>query len=403
LTLFTSVCESTPQLVYTPYAFATPGALPGDSASAYPGTQTAVPLHNPAGVAVDTNGNVYVADTFNGALRKLAPSGTTWVMTTIASGFNAPYGVAVDNSNNIYLADTLAGAIRKFTPSNTDNTNWVETTLASGLADPTCVAVDTNGNVYVGELSSVIGKVTPSGGVSVLAGLANNPGTNDGAGNLARFNSPYGVALDRAGNVYVADSGNDTIRKVTPAGVVSTLAGLARVAGFTDGTNNVAQFSTPYGVAVDGATNVFVADSDNNSIRRATRSGTNWVVTTIGGLFDQTGFNDGVGIHARFRNPDGVAADAKGVVYVADTQNSAIRKGTLVVDVPVIIASSVAFSNSHLGFNLTGTQGTQVVVQVSSNLVNWLPVWTNMFGAGPLPFGDPQGVSPKRFYRAVTP
>ena len=399
LTLLNGTCQPLPELDYTPYAFSTAAGLAG-----FPGTNSGpgsfARFHNPAGVAVDVSNNVYVADTFNGAIRKTTPAGTNWTVSTLASGFNYPYGVAVDISNNVYVADTLNGAIRKMTPLGT---NWTVSTLASGFNYPNSVAVDTNGNVYVADsYNSIIRKVTPLGGVTTLAGQLGSPGTNDGTGTAARFNLPLGVAVDSAGNVYVADTYNETIRKVTASGVVSTLAGMPGVSGGVDGTGSVARFDFPSGVAVDSATNVYVADTDNDTIRRVTPAG---VVTTLGGLLGNAGSTDAAGNGARFNNPQGVAASANGIsIYVADSGNCTIRSGVLVISVPAIVPGSLAFSSNHFGFNLTGTAEQLVVVQTSTNLVNWLPIWTNTFGTGLLPFSDPQsGVSSERFYRAFTP
>ena len=165
------------------------------------------------------------------------------------------------------------------------------TNSAARFAHPEGAAVDTNGNVYVADtVNHTIREMTPVGTnwvVTTLAGLAGSPGSADGTGSAARFNNPGGVAVDSAGNLYVADAGNNTIRKVTPVGtnwVVTTLAGLAGSPGSADGTDSAAQFNQPYGVAVDSAGNVYVADTCNDTIRKVTLVGTNWVVTTLAGL-----------------------------------------------------------------------------------------------------------------------
>src|SRR5205823_1347511 len=140
---------------------------------------------------------------------------------------------------------------------------------------------------YVADDNHTIRKVTPDGVVSTLAGLAGSAGRADGTNGAARFNFPFGVALDRAGNVYVADQGNSTIRKVAPVGtnwVVTTLAGLAANSGRVDGTGSDARFNTPWDVTVDSAGNIYVADGGNQMIRKATPVGTDWVVTTLAGL-----------------------------------------------------------------------------------------------------------------------
>jgi len=323
------------------------------------GTGSAVRFYYPNGVGVDSAGNVYVADTANHTIREVTPVGTNWVVTTLAglagssgtndgtnsaAGFNEPAAVAVDSAGNVYVADTANHTIRKVTPVGT---NWVVTTLA-GLAGsagsangtgnaarfhfPFGLTVATNGTVYVADsANSTIRKVTPSGQVTTLAGLAGNPGSSNGTGSAARFSVPYGVTVDTNGNVYVADSGNNTIRKVTSAGVVTTLAGLAGAqgtSGTNDGTGSAARFNFPASVAVDSAGNLYVADTGNNTIRNVTPAGANWVVTTLAGLADNAGSTDGTGSAARFYWPAGVAVDTNGNVYVADSANNTIRKVT---------------------------------------------------------------------------
>ena len=191
---------------------------------------------------------------------------------------------------------------------------------------PYGVAVDGDGNVYVADTSNhTIRKITAAGVVTTLAGTAGSFGSADGTGADARFFYPYGVAVDGDGNVYVADRANHTIRKITPAGVVTTLAGAAGSSGSADGTGAVARFNYPDGVAVDGGGNVYVADTSNHTIRKITPAG---VVTTLVGAATENGFSDGRGPLARLYAPYGVAVDGGGNVYVADYANHAIRKVT---------------------------------------------------------------------------
>ena len=271
-----------------------------------------------------------------GTLAGTAGSSGSTDGTGSAARFNIPSGVSVDSAGNVFVADTTNHTIRKVTSAG------VVTTLAglagsSGSTDgtgsaarfnfPTSVAVDTAGNVFVADSSNhTIRKVTSAGVVTTLAGLAGSSGSTDGTGSAARFNFPYGVAVDTTGNVFVADTGNHTIRKVTSAGVVTTLAGLAGSSGSTDGTGSAARFNSPYGVAVDTTGNVFVADTDgNHTIRKVTSAG---VVTTLAGLAGSSGSTDGTGSAARFNIPWGVSVDSAGNVFVADTGNNTIRKVT---------------------------------------------------------------------------
>ena len=177
--------------------------------------------------------------------------------------------------------------------------------------NPWGVAVDRNGTVYVADTSSsTIRKITPAGAVSTFAGLAGNSGFSDGNGNQARFWNPHGVAADSAGNLYVADTGNNTIRKITSAGMVSTLAGRAGSPGLADGAPGVSQLRHPQGLAVDGAGRVYVADTDNLAIRVLTGAGAMATLSATGDL----------------GHPDAIAVDASGNLYVADAINNVIRK-----------------------------------------------------------------------------
>jgi len=188
------------------------------------------------------------------------------------------------------------------------------------------LAADANGNVFVADTgASTIRMITPGGVVSTFAGIPGQPGSTDGPAAQAQFSGPQGVAVDAQGNVFVADSSNNTIRMIS-GGVVSTLAGTAGVKGSADGTGSAAQFNGPNGVAVDGKGNLFVADSGNNTIRMVTPGGS---VTTLAGNPDPlngAGFADGVGAAAKFNVPNDVAVDAAGNIYVADFLNNRVRK-----------------------------------------------------------------------------
>jgi hypothetical protein len=196
---------------------------------------------------------------------------------------------------------------------------------AAQFSYPSGVAVDSARNLYIADFNNdTIRKVTPTGVVSTPYGSAGVIGSTDATGTHATFNTPNAVAIDAAGNLYVADSGNSTIRKITPAGVVSTLAGRAGFTGTRDDPNGLlARFNQPQGIAVDHAGNVYVADTFNYTIRKITPSGS---VSTLAGTAGMNGFADGLGTAAMFAGPFSLAADSQGNVYVADLYNYAVRK-----------------------------------------------------------------------------
>ena len=259
------------------------------SSGSVDGTGAAARFYNPTGVAADATGTVYVADQSNHTIRKITAAG---------------------------VVSTLAGTAGS---SGSDN----GTGAAARFYNPSNVAVDAAGTVYVADKdNSTIRKITAAGVVSTLAGTAGSLGSDDGTGAAARFNNPAGVAVDAAGTVYVAERFNYTIRKITAAGVVSTLAGTAGSSGSTDGTGAAARFLFPNSVAVDAAGTVYVADRGNSTIRKITAAG---VVSTLAGTAGSSGSTNGTGADARFNQPIGVAVDAAGAVYVADQGNHLIR------------------------------------------------------------------------------
>jgi streptogramin lyase len=260
-------------------------------------------FNNPFGVVADASGNVYVADAGNNRIR-LITTATGMVSTFAGTGivgasnvpdsvsFSSPLGVAVDSSGNVYVADYENNLIRKITSAGVTSTlagsgaggadDGLDTAATFNL--PEAVAVDAAGNVYVADNgNNLIRKVTPAGQVSTFAG-SGQAGSANGTGNAASFNSPFGIAVDAAGNVYVADSGNNLIRKITPSGSVSTIAG-SGARGAKDATGTSASFNTPAGLAIDKSGNIYVADEDNNLIRKITAAG---VVTTIAKVHNQT-------------------------------------------------------------------------------------------------------------------
>jgi serine/threonine protein kinase/tetratricopeptide (TPR) repeat protein len=345
------------------YQDKTPYHLPTSKPGSADGTGSAARFNGPCGVAVDSAGNVYVADWGNNTIREVTPVGTNGMVavTTLAglagsagnadgtnstARFNHPCGIAVDSATNLYVSDANSDTIRKVTPVGT---NWVVTTIAgkagvAGSVDGTNSAarfgadlggpaVDSAGNVFVADYGNdTIRKVSPVGTnwvVTTLAGLAGSAGSADGTNSMARFKEPNDVKVDSAGNLYVADLLNDTIRKVTPVGtnwVVTTLVGKAGVEGCADGTNSGALFNRPYFLALDSAGNLYVVDTWNDTIRKVTPVGTNWVVTTLAGSPGLFGSANGTGSAARFWGPNGLAVDTADNLYLAEGANDMIRK-----------------------------------------------------------------------------
>jgi PKD repeat protein len=299
----------------------------------------------PMGVTVDASGNVYVADTHNHTIRKITPAGIVSTFAGLAEqtgltdgvGANArftfPTGVAIDSFGNVYVADSGNHAIRKITAAGA-----VSTLAGNGLTggddgvgsqarflSPYGIVVDAFGNIIVADSGNhTVRKITTSGAVSTLAGLAGGYfGFANGTGSAARFYAPYTVTSDAAGNIYVADSGNNLIRKITPNGTVSTFAGAAGQSGSTDGIGGNARFNDPYGITIDAVGNIYVTDRGNYTIRKITANAT---VSTLAGSVGQNGSTDGVGSAALFFDPRGIFADSTGNIFVADRNNHTIRK-----------------------------------------------------------------------------
>jgi len=316
--------------------------LAGSKMGYLDGIGTEASFNWPAGIAVDASGNLYVADCGNHRIRKITASG---VVTTFAgsgnkaykdgngieASFNWPAGIALDSSGTIYVADAGNHRIRKITPGG------IVTTLAgsgnetyadgskneASFRHPTGIAVNAFGNIYVADqFNQRIRKITTEGFVSTFAGSGAIAYENS-VGSSASFRYPIGLAVDISGNVYVADFGNNRIRKITAAGVVTTFAGFGN-GSYADGVGIFAYFSEPHGVSIDALGNLYVADSDNNRIRKITAAG---VVTTLAGCENPT-YTDGFGTKASFKNPYGIAIDASGNIYVADNGNNRIRKIT---------------------------------------------------------------------------
>jgi hypothetical protein len=331
--------------VVAEYYWETLAGSAGQTGSA-DGAGSAARFNWPEGLAVDGGGNLYTADYHNDTVRKITAAGAVSTLagspgqsgaadgTGSAARLSGPQGVGADGVGNVYVADSGNNTIRKITPAGVVSTlagspglsgSTDGTGSAARFNHPQGVTVDGLGYVYVADTwNHTIRKMTPAGTVVTLAGSPGRAGSADGAGSAAGFYYPEGLAVDSGGNVYVADSYNDTVRKITPAGVVSTLAGGHGLPAGTDGIGSDAQFQNPSAVAVDGAGNLYVTDYNNCTIRKITPD---CMVTTIGGLVGDSEAEDGLGAAARFYQPYGIAVDGSGNVYVADKGNDRIVKG----------------------------------------------------------------------------
>lgn len=316
------------------------------------GIGSAARFNAPNSLALGGPNTLIVADTGNNAIRKISFTNANWAVTTIAgtgntSGstagsrdgtngvaqFASPTGVAANTVSIpevVYVADAANAVIRKITLSN--GTNWITTTIA---------------------------------------GQAGSSGSADGTNFNAQFGYPFDVAMNSTGQLFVADYVNSTIRELSPSGtnwIVTTIAGQAGSFGSADGTNLDAQFDLPSSVKADGSGTLYVSDTFNHTIRKLTPSGTNWVTTTIGGQVQSPGLTDGTNVVAQFNGPFGVAVDSGGNVYVGDTGNNALRLGFLY---PPILQFSMATNQITLFYPAgLGTNLVNLILQSTTNLAN---------------------------------
>jgi sugar lactone lactonase YvrE len=436
------------------------------------GPATNASLNSPSGVAFDAFGNLYIADQTNNRIRKVDTNGN---ITTVAgksfSGYSGdggpatnaylylPSGVAFNASGNLYIADQKNNLIRKV------DTNGIITTVAGGgtptypsigdggaatnasLSVPTGVTFDAFGNMYIADrYNHRIRKVDTAGNITTVAGKSLGYSGDGGIATNATLALPFGVAFDAFGNLYIADSNNQRIRKVDTNGIITTVAGKNGSGYSGDGvaaTN--ATLSFPFGVACDAFDNLYIADRNNNRIREVDSNG---IITTVAGNGSSGYSGDGsAATNASLNLPIGVAFDSSGNLYIADQNNERIREvhfagsptfaltnvsvtnagnytvvitspygsvtsavASLTVTVPrtppQIIASGTnfGFATNQFGFNISGAFGQTIVVDGSTNLVDWTPLFTNTAGNIPFYFFDPVATNfPWRFYRARLP
>jgi len=310
------------------------------------GTATSSPLHGPSGVAVDTSGNVYIADTVNSYVEKVTPAGILSIVagtgssgapaagTGTNSHLNRPRGVAVDTSGNVYIADTDNNRIEKVTQAGqlsiiagtgTGGAPTAGTAMSSQLKTPYDVAVDTSGNLYIADTGNdVVEKVTSAGVLSIAAGTG-TPGTPTAGAAAISSNlyNPVGVAVDPTGNVYISDYSNNYVEKVTTAGILSIIAGTGSVGSPIAGTATNSAFRYLGTVAVDTSGNVYIADIGNEMVEKVTSAGILSIIAGTGALGAPT---PGIATNSALKTPSGVAVDLAGNVYIADTSNNMVEE-----------------------------------------------------------------------------
>jgi sugar lactone lactonase YvrE len=325
------------------------------------GIGLAARFYKPRGIVGDGSGNLFIADSSNYTVRKMVLATST--VTTLAGSpqtfpgqedgvgpaarFRSPAGLATDRDGNLFVADTDNKVVRKIVLAT-----GAVTSLGRGIfSAPTAVTSDGAGNVFVSDSSDdAIRKVDVfTGMVTEFAGSPGARATEDGVGLAAMFSNPHGIVYDGAGNLFVADTSADTLRRIVIATrTVTTIAGDADdSSGSVDGIGTAARFRSPTGLAYDGAGNLFVSDTANHTIRKMVL-GTS-AVTTLAGSAGVAGSSDGIGAAARFHSPKGLALDGEGTLYVADSANHTVRKIVLATGAVTTVVGVAGLAGVVLG------------------------------------------------------
>jgi sugar lactone lactonase YvrE len=341
---------------------------------------------SPGGITVDHLGNVYITDAGT-TIRRLTPTGPNWISGTVAGSYSVTgysngigtnaqfaslYGIVADAQNNLEVTDSANGEVRKVTSAGAVTTlagSYVQggAGSADGVGDeaqfdgPAGVALDAAGNVYVSDQgNNTVRMVTPAGSVSTLAGTPMLAGTNDGVGSEALFNGPDGIAVDQTGNIFVAD-GSDTIRMITPGDAVRTIAGTPNVSGNLDGPGSIALFGSTFDVVAAGPGDLFVADQGNSSIRELRGSGSNWVVSTAATLSGSIA---------------GLALAADGSLFVING-NKIVHLALAGTNWAVTNTIPLSYFGYHIAVDSSGniymcSIGSREVIQIAPSGTNWI-------------------------------
>jgi uncharacterized protein (TIGR03437 family) len=345
------------------------------------GYATSADLIAPFALAVDSSGNVYFAENGDSRIRRIdaksldistvAGNGTPGFSgdgsTATNAEMNSPTGLAIDSTGSLYIADSLNCRIRKVASGNISTFAGNGTFSYSGdgrpaiqaqLNTPQGVAADAAGNLYIADtLNNVVRKVSPNGTISNYAGNGGAGNSGDGsAATSAQLHGPQGLAADTFGNLYIADTMNAKVRKVSASGVIATVAGSGTPgSGGDGGAAASAQLNLPIGVAVDSSGNLYIADFGNSRVRKVSASGA--IIGTVAGngSFGYSG-DGGPAVKAQLNGPQGVAVDAAGNLYIADTENNLIRE----VTAGGLIASVAG--NGVAGYSGDGGQATSAQV-----------------------------------------
>ncbi len=399
-----------PLAVFSGYTVSTIASRPGNLGNPITGFGIAVDFGYPEGLARDQRGNLYVADTHNHVIRRIDPAGNV----TSFAGFPGPYGnvngvgsaarfyepkgLAFDAEGNLYVADCLNAAVRRIAPDGTVTTaagnpnlrSFVDgPTATAGFVFPRALVVNPAGDIFVLD-SSAVRKITPGGVVSTLV-----PANPDDPAN--KLSDPSGLAIDSAGNLYIADAGNFVVRKLTPSGALSIVAGQMKASGTTDGSVATALLSGPRSLALDASGNLFIGDGN-----RLRRLGTDGLVITLAG--SNSGWANGTGAEARFSVLYVLTLDAAGNMYIMDGSNAALRLATPPT-YPLTFPTTIATAPSHLAVRAGAPAALSVAAAGTSPFTyQWLRNGVLIPGAtdATLTFASPQALDAGNYTVVVT-